>query len=124
MADTIRLKVDTELTRRVGTWFTVREIQDKLRVNPATLKPLLMKYARQNLLKRRHVKGTARSVQFTPAAGNKTSFEALLVKSMPYRNFASPAPKSTIKVKTPARGTTPSKGVAKRATKKASRKKH
>jgi len=124
MADTIRLKVDTELTRRVGTWFTVREIQEKLRVNPATLKPLLMKYARQNLLKRRHVKGTARSVQFTPAAGNKTSFEALLVKSMPYRNFASPAPKSTIKAKTPARATTPSKGVAKRATKKASRKKH
>jgi hypothetical protein len=87
MAGDIRLKVDGELTKRVGTWFTVREIQDTLRINPATLKPLLMKYARENLLKRRHVKGTARSVQFTPAAGSKTSFGALLTKTMPYRKF-------------------------------------
>lgn len=88
MATTIRSKVDTELTKRVGKWFTVREIQEKLQINPATLKPLLMKYARENLLRRRHVKGTARSVQFSPAANSKASFEALLNRNMPYRNFS------------------------------------
>ncbi|MBN8549081.1 MAG: hypothetical protein J0M12_07195 [Deltaproteobacteria bacterium] len=88
MASTIRAKVDTELTRRVGKWFTVREIQEKLRINPATLKPLLMKYARENLLRRRHVKGTARSVQFSPAANSRSSFEALISRNMPYRNFS------------------------------------
>jgi hypothetical protein len=88
MASTIRSKVDSELTRRVGKWFTVRDIQEKLRINPATLKPLLMKYARENLLRRRHVKGTARSVQFTPAANSKTSFSALMSRNMPYRNFS------------------------------------
>lgn len=88
MASTIRSKVDTELTRRVGQWFTVRDIQNKLKINPATLKPLLMKYARENLLRRRHVKGTARSVQFSPAANSRASFEALINRNMPYRNFS------------------------------------
>lgn len=90
MAGDIRMMVDTELSKRVGTWFTVRDIQDTLRINPATLKPLLMKYARENLLRRRHVKGTARSVQFTPAAPNKNSFSALITKNMPYRKFVIP----------------------------------
>ena len=88
MASTIRSKVDNELKARVGKWFTVREIQEKLKINPATLKPLLMKYARQNLLRRRHVKGTARSVQFSPAAASKSSFSALISKNMPHRRFA------------------------------------
>ena len=90
MSGDIRFRVDSELTKRVGTWFTVREIQETLKINPATLKPLLMKYARENLLRRRHVKGTARSVQFTPAAGNKNTFCALIGRNMPYRQFAVP----------------------------------
>ena len=93
MVMTIRAKVDTELTRRVGKWFTVREIQDKLRINPSTLKPLIMKYARENVLRRRHVKGTARSVQFSPAAGSITSFKTLLERHMPYRNLQAAAKK-------------------------------
>lgn len=93
MTNTIRAKVDNELTRRVGTWFTVREIQDKLQINPSTLKPLIMKYARERVLRRRHVKGTARSVEFSPAAGSQNSFKALLVKNMPYRNLLEVAPK-------------------------------
>lgn len=112
MAGDIRFKVDGELTKRVGTWFTVREIQDTLKINPATLKPLLMKYARENLLKRRHVKGTARSVQFTPAAGSKTSFGALIMKTMPYRKFAQPA---GVKATT-AKKTATKKGAAKSRT--------
>ena len=87
MGMTIRAKVDSELTRRVGTWFTVRQIQDKLRINPSTLKPLIMKYARESVLRRRHVKGTARSVEFSPAAGSSKNFSQLLVKHMPYRNL-------------------------------------
>jgi hypothetical protein len=87
MATSIRAKVDGELTRRVGSWFTVREIQDKLRINPSTLKPLIMKYARERILRRRHVSGTARSVQFSPAAGNEKKFKAILVDHMPYRNL-------------------------------------
>ena len=87
MATTIRLKVDTELTKRVGKWFTVREIQDKLRINPSTLKPLIMKYARENVLRRRKVKGTPRSVEFSPAAGSVNSFKQLLERHMPYRNL-------------------------------------
>jgi hypothetical protein len=90
MSGDIRFRVDSELTKRVGTWFTVREIQESLKINPATLKPLLMKYARENLLRRRHVKGTARSVQFSPAAGNKNTFCALIGRNMPYRQFAVP----------------------------------
>ena len=121
MAGDIRLKVDGELTKRVGTWFTIREIQDTLRINPATLKPLLMKYARENLLKRRHVKGTARSVQFTPAAGSKTSFGALITKTMPYRKFLNPngskksfAYTGTLHKKTAAKKTAAKKTIAKK----------
>ena len=87
MATTIRAKVDGELTKQVGKWFTVRQIQDKLRINPSTLKPLIMKYARESVLRRRHVKGTARSVEFSPAAANVNSFKALLERFMPYRNL-------------------------------------
>ena len=101
MITTIRSKVDNELTRRVGTWFTVRQIQDKLKINPSTLKPLIMKYARENLLRRRHVKGTARSVEFSPAAGSITSFRQMLLKNMPYRNLGAPMPMmmATMKMK-------------------------
>jgi hypothetical protein len=138
MSGDIRYRVDSELTKRVGTWFTVREIQETLRINPATLKPLLMKYARENLLRRRHVKGTARSVQFTPAAPNKNGFNALITKNMPYRKFTVPptlkagsAKKgattkvTTMKKGSPLKGaakTTPFKG-SKRSTRKASPKK-
>lgn len=85
MSTTIRSKVDNELLKRVGSWFSVREIQDTLRINPATLKPLIMKYAREELLKRRHIKGTARSVQFSPAAKNVNDFKKLISSLMPYR---------------------------------------
>ncbi|MCO6431215.1 MAG: hypothetical protein J5J00_10170 [Deltaproteobacteria bacterium] len=113
MANTIRAKVDSELTRHVGKWFTVRQIQDKLRINPSTLKPLIMKYARERVLRRRHVKGTARSVEFSPAAGNTNAFKQLLVKSMPYRNFSSASRKSA-KAKV-AKKSSSSKRSAKRA---------
>ena len=85
--NTIRAKVDGELTRRIGTWFTVRQVQDRLRINPSTLKPLIMKYAREGVLRRRKVKGTARSVEFSPAAGSRTNFEKVLINHMPYRNL-------------------------------------
>ena len=75
MAITIRAKVDGELMRRVGTWFTVREIQEKLNIKASTLKPLIMKYAREKLLRRRSVRGTARSVQFSPAAPHEGVFK-------------------------------------------------
>jgi hypothetical protein len=87
--NTIRCKIDNELARRVGKWFTVRQIQDKLRINPSTLKPLIMKYARENVLRRRHVKGTARSVEFSPAANTINAFKDLLNRNMPYRNLGS-----------------------------------
>lgn len=87
MAMTVRAKIDTELTRLVGKWFTVRDLQDKLGVKAVTLKPLIMKYARENLLKRRAVKGSSRAVQFTPAAGNLKGFMQLMAKNMPYRNL-------------------------------------
>ena len=116
MATSIRSKVDTELTRRVGKWFTVREIQDKLRINPSTLKPLIMKYARENVLRRRHVKGTARSVQFTPAAPSIRAFQALLVRNMPYRNLT--GSRSGITSKTTGRRTT---GRTSRSTRSKSR---
>lgn len=83
---TIRVKVDAELARRVGTWFTVRDIQDKLKINPSTLKPLMMKYARESVLKRRPVKGTARSVEFSPAAHSPMAFQSLVLDAMPYRS--------------------------------------
>lgn len=86
MSISIRAKIDAELTKRVGKWFTVRQIQNKLRVNQSTLKPLIMRYAREHVLLRRHVKGTARSVEFSPATGSTTNFKTMLVKMMPYRN--------------------------------------
>jgi len=81
----IRARIDRELTSRVGKWFTVRQIQDKLKINPSTLKPLIMKYARERVLVRRKVKGTARSVEFSPAASSITNFHKALVRFMPYR---------------------------------------
>lgn len=125
MSNTIRAKVDTELTRRVGTWFTVRQIQDKLRINPSTLKPLIMKYAREELLKRRHVKGTARSVEFTPAAGSETAFKTLLTSSMPYRNLTRTAPKMSVAAKKTTKKVTKKvapKAAAPKAAKKAAKK--
>ena len=118
MSATIRAKVDTELSRRIGTWFTVREIQDKLNIKQATLKPLIMKYARESLLKRRHVRGTARSVQFTPAAKNASLFKNMLLDKMPYRNLLSAA-RSTATGKAAKRTT--KKTTAKRTAKKATR---
>ena len=114
MSATIRAKVDTELSRRIGTWVTVREIQDKLHIKQATLKPLIMKYARESLLKRRHVRGTARSVQFTPAAKNASLFKNMLLDKMPYRNLLATAQKAAGR-KTAKKAT---KKTAKRATKK------
>lgn len=87
MMATVRGKIDGELTKRIGQWFTVREIQDKLHVNPATLKPLIMRYARESVLKRRKVKGTARAVQFSPMVRNRSEFKQLLDGAIPYRNF-------------------------------------
>lgn len=94
MNTTIRSKVDRELTSRVGKWFTVRDIQDKLRINPSTLKPLIMKYARERVLVRRKVKGTARSVEFSPAAKSATAFHQVLVRHMPYRNLSAAGTRS------------------------------
>lgn len=85
MSTSIRVRIDKELTNRVGKWFTVRQIQDKLKVNPSTLKPLIMKYAREKVLVRRRIKGTARGVEFSPAANNVTKFQKVLVNNMPYR---------------------------------------
>ncbi len=102
MATTIRAKVDGELTKRVGKWFTVREIQDKLCINPSTLKPLIMKYARESVLRRRHVKGTARSVEFSPAAANVNSFKAMLERFMPYRNLGAKTSRTPMKGATKA----------------------
>jgi hypothetical protein len=112
---TIRAKVDTEIARRVGTWFTVREIQDKLKINPSTLKPLIMRYARENVLRRRHVKGTARSVEFSPAAQSPVAFQDLLLDSMPYR--------SAVTVREAQKAAASKKVAAKRSAKKMSAKK-
>ncbi len=87
MMATVRGQIDGELTKRVGQWFTVREIQDRLRVNPATLKPLIMRYARESVLKRRRVRGATRAVQFSPAVRNRSEFKKLLDGAIPYRNF-------------------------------------
>jgi hypothetical protein len=75
-----------------------------------------MKYARENVLRRRHVKGTARSVEFSPAAGSQNSFKELLVKNMPYRNLM--AEGLAVAAKKPAK-----KAPAKKAAKKAPAKK-
>jgi len=100
---TIRAKVDRELTNRVGRWFTVRQIQDKLRINPSTLKPLIMKYARERVLVRRKVKGTARSVEFSPAAGSATTFQQVLKRHMPYRNLGGTGLQAAAKRKSSAK---------------------
>src|SRR3990167_4387040 len=85
MAITVRSRIDSELTRRVGSWFTVSELQSKLRVNSSTLKPLIMRYARDSILRRRRVRGASRSVEFSPAAGSTREFQTLLGQYMPYR---------------------------------------
>ncbi len=118
-ASTVRGRIDSEITRRVGKWFTVREIQDKLNVNPSTLKPLIMKYAREKLLRRRSVRGTARSVEFSPAANSVSAFQTILSSKMPYRNFsetrsaATKSKKSTSK-KSTKRSTSKKKTASKR----------
>jgi DNA-binding MarR family transcriptional regulator len=114
MAKTIRARVDEELSRRVGKWFTVREIQDKLKVNPSTLKPLIMRYARENVLKRRAVKGTARSVEFTPAAKNMNAFRQMLVKNMPYREMT-PSSSASSRVAPRKQPAAPAKKAAKKS---------
>ncbi len=96
-SNTVRARIDSEITRHVGKWFTVRKIQDKLKVNPATLKPLIMKYARQKLLKRRSIKGTARAVEFSPISNSTSSFQSILLAKMPYRNFRGASKTSTSK---------------------------
>lgn len=122
---TIRSKVDTELTRHVGRWFTVRQIQNKLKINPSTLKPLIMKYAREKLLKRRHIKGTARSVEFSPAAGSTTAFKQLLNSNMPYRNFLSSGRKPMARKAAPKKTAAPApkKMTGKKAAPKKSKRK-
>ena len=118
---TIRAKVDSELTRRIGTWFTVREIQRKLRINPSTLKPLIMRYARERVLKRRQIKGTARSVEFSPAATNSKEFANLIIQAMPYRESpkkASPRATSAKKVAKPKGKTSASKRKSSRCSSK------
>jgi len=123
MGKTIRARVDEELSRRVGKWFTVREIQDKLKINPSTLKPLIMRYARENLLKRRAIRGTARSVEFTPASKSQAGFQQLLVKNMPYRNLSAPAKRTASrgKAKTASKRKTvaaPKRSAARKSTAK------
>ncbi|MBX7138709.1 MAG: hypothetical protein K1X83_12065 [Oligoflexia bacterium] len=86
MKTSIRARIDKELTSKVGKWFTVREIQRKLGINPATLKPLIMKYAREKVLVRRRIRGTARAVEFSPAARNAAKFRSVLTDFMPYRS--------------------------------------
>ena len=105
MATSIRAKIDAELTKHVGKWFTVRQIQNRLAVEQSTLKPLIMRYARENVLRRRHIKGTARSVEFSPASGNTSKFKNMLVNLMPYRNVT-------------AKGTAARKAAARRAAKR------
>ena len=113
----IRAKVDKELTNRVGKWFTVRQIQDKLRINPSTLKPLIMKYAREKVLVRRKVKGTARSVEFSPAANSINTFKAVLVRHMPYRNFGGSEVLYSTAAKGKSSATKSKKSSTKRSTK-------
>ncbi len=121
MATTIRAKIDGEITRHVGKWFTVRKLQNKLRLNPSTLKPLIMKYAREKVLRRRPIKGTARSVEFSPAANSTSAFVAMLEKNTPYRNFTKSSNKKIeAKKSIAAKSKMPS---PKKASKKASKSK-
>ena len=107
MSMSIRAKIDAELTKHISKWFTVRQIQNKLRVAQSTLKPLIMRYARENVLRRRHIKGTARSVEFSPATGKPTTFKTMLVNMMPYRNVSGrrSASKTSSKSRTSRRST-------------------
>ncbi len=131
---TVRSKIDTEITKRVGSWFTVRELQNKLRVSNSTLKPLIMRYARDQILRRRRVKGVARAVEFSPAARNIKEFQSVLDQYMPYKAKGSKmnknaaknnkAPLNTAAKKKSTKKTTTNKSTAKKSTaKKSSRKK-
>jgi hypothetical protein len=82
---TVRGKIDSAITKQVGKWFTVRDLQQKLKVENSTLKPLIMRYARDQILVRRKVKGEARAVQFSPAAKSVKEFENLMNQYMPYK---------------------------------------
>jgi len=82
---TVRGKIDSAITKQVGKWFTVRDLQQKLKVENSTLKPLIMRYARDQILVRRKVKGEARAVQFSPAAKTVKEFENLMNQYMPYK---------------------------------------
>lgn len=82
---TVRGKIDSAITKQVGKWFTVRDLQQKLNVENSTLKPLIMRYARDRILVRRKVKGEARAVQFSPAAKSIKEFEVLMGNYMPYK---------------------------------------
>jgi hypothetical protein len=82
---TVRGKIDSAITKQVGKWFTVSDLQAKLKVENSTLKPLIMRYARDQILVRRKVKGEARAVQFSPAAKSTKEFEILMANYMPYK---------------------------------------
>lgn len=82
---TVRGKIDSAITKQVGKWFTVSDLQSKLKVENSTLKPLIMRYARDQILVRRKVKGEARAVQFSPAAKSIKEFENLMANYMPYK---------------------------------------
>ena len=82
---TVRGKIDSEITKNVGKWFSVSDLQKKLKVENSTLKPLIMRYARDQILVRRKVKGEARAVQFSPAAKNVKEFQNLMNQYMPYK---------------------------------------
>ena len=121
MATTIRSKIDNELTSRVGKWFTVRQIQNKLRINPSTLKPLIMKYAREHVLLRRKVKGTRRSVEFSPAARNAGAFKQVLSKNMPYRNLGHSSSRRSPSQTSSSRRTTSRRTTSRRTTSRSRR---
>lgn len=82
---TVRGKIDSAITKQVGKWFTVSDLQAKLKVENSTLKPLIMRYARDQILVRRKVKGESRAVQFSPAAKSTKEFETLMANYMPYK---------------------------------------
>lgn len=130
---TVRSKIDSEITKRVGSWFTVRELQSKLRVSNSTLKPLIMRYARDQILRRRRVKGVARAVEFSPAARNIKEFQSIMDQYMPYKakgTKRNAAAKTNTTAKKGATRSAAKKGTAnrtaaskKRATKKVAAKK-
>lgn len=107
-ATTVRARIDGELSRQIGKWFTLRQMQDKLKINQATLKRLILRYASESVLRRRKVKGTARAVEFSPAAANLNGFQKLLINKMPART------------KTTSTKTKTAKSATKTATKKSS----